>query len=698
MERGEGPNDGLGSGSGQHFSCSMSAVLLGEIRHWGGEKAVPELLHLAGSSRSAEYLSDLTNWISYEEAIALWRAGMTLTHNPGFPGLVGRRAAERLSGSSVATLLRSLGSPEKLYEQIALGATKFSTVVRMEALDVGPGWAELSAAPVNGFSRSSEHCAWTIGLLSGGPNLFGIAEATVQHEQCAALGAEACIYRVAWGSGPEQAGSVSHLERELDALKGQLDGMHERLASVFATASDLIAADDIADVLARITDRAALQVRAQSYLLAVRMEPDGEVHCHHRGFDAGDVPVVAQRILAGDEASYPKSWLVVPVRSDRQEYGSLMAASGSDAAFFPQERELLEVYARYAASALDGAAALMEAKRRYGESSALLQLARALSTASTSDELARRLADAVPLVVDCDRVGVYLWDPGRAELVRRAFTSRDSQDPFLDEEWSTAPSPGGPLERLLQTPNPEPLFVDRESGDAVVQEELRRMGDMAAILAPISTQDSFLGLLTVSVSEGPHRLRPNPDLLNRLRGVSAQATTALQNGLLVDQITHQAEHDQLTGLANRARFQAELRAAVQDAQGTAGQVAVFYIDLDRFKRVNDEFGHDSGDQVLILAAKRLSGCTRATDTVARLGGDEFAVVAKPLTSIAEVDAIGHRLENAFSQPFVIGDEELQVSASIGRAMFPLDCDGPESLLRAADVAMFVMKRGAVGAR
>ncbi len=675
----------------------MSAVLLAEIRQWGGEEALPQLLELAESTRSPAYLCDLTNWISYGEAVALWRAGMRLTHNPRFPELIGRRAAERLSSSSVATLLRSLGSPEKLYEQIALSGAKFSTVVRLDALEVRPGHADISAAPVAGFPRSPEHCAWTLGLLSGAPILFGVPEASVLHDQCAALGAEACLYRVDWGRHVERVGGAPQLERELDALKGQLEGMQERLANVFATASDLIAADDIGDVLARITDRAALQVRAPRYLLAVRMEPEGEVHCHHRGFDPDDVPAAVKRILAGD-ATYPKSWLVVPVRSNRQEYGSLMAAFDSDEAFFPQERELLELYARYAASALDGAAALTQANRRYGESSALLRLAHALSTASTSGELAQRLANAVPLVVDCDRVGVYLWDPERAELVRRAFTSRDPDDPLYGQDWHQAPSPGGPLERFLETPSPDPLFVDIESGNPVLREELKRMGELAAILAPISTSESFLGLLSVSVTHGPERLKPTPDLLGRLRGVSAQATTALENGLLVDQITYQAEHDQLTGLVNRARFGTVLREAVELAGRTARLVAVFYLDLDGFKVVNDEFGHDIGDQLLALVASRLVSCTRAGDTVARLGGDEFAVVAEGLTAFSEAEPLAARLAGAFSDPFIVGPHRIIVLASIGRAVFPVDGDATEDLLRRADGSMFEMKRARARAR
>ena len=100
---------------GNHFSCSMSAVLLARVHAFGGEQAVGELLALAGSERSPEYLLDITNWISYDEAIALWRAGTDVTHHPEFARAVGEDAAERLNASPVAALLRSLGSPENVY-------------------------------------------------------------------------------------------------------------------------------------------------------------------------------------------------------------------------------------------------------------------------------------------------------------------------------------------------------------------------------------------------------------------------------------------------------------------------------------------------------------------------------------------------------------------------------------------------------
>jgi diguanylate cyclase (GGDEF)-like protein len=688
MERSAGTDCRADTQKGNHYPCSMSAVLIAEVKELGGPAAVAELMKLSGTQRSLEYLTDLANWISYDEAIALWRAGMRVTHNPQLPRVLGQRAAERLASSPVAAALRSLGSPGKVYEQVATSATTFSTVVRMEAVEMGDHTAVLTCEPVEGFERAPEHCAWTVGLLRASPILFGLEHAKVEHDECAALGAPQCIYRIRWSDEPQHTGAA---EPELDALRQQFDGLQERFNSLFAAASDLIAADEISDILARLTQRAAFEVRAPRYLLAVRLA-DGDVQVQQRGFDQAELSVHVDRMLDEQETEFPSSWLVVPVRSDRRYYGRLVAAFETDASFFPQERDLMEIFASYAASALDGASAVSEAKHRYDETSALLTLARAMASAGTSTEVAQRLSEAVPAVVDCDRSSVYLWDPGSQALVRAAMTSIDPDDPLLSEEWSRVPSRDGPIHQLLTEPKQDPVFVDAESGPPAFREEMLAAGNVAAIIVPIAAPDAFLGLLSVSVRQTPERLAPSADLLNRLSGVAAQATTALQNGRLVDQITHQAMHDQLTGLANRLQFTQELRRAISRAQRTSQLVTVLYMDLDRFKPVNDEFGHDVGDRVLVEVARRLDGCTRNADTVARLGGDEFAVLVADHQLPDETDQLCQRLTDAFREPFTVDGHELKLSACIGRAVFPNDADGADTLLRRADAAMFEAKR------
>jgi diguanylate cyclase (GGDEF)-like protein len=684
---------------GNHFSCSMTAVLLAVVGAHSGERAVAEVLTRAGTGRAREYLLDTGNWITYDEAVALWRAGAQVTHNPQFARLVGEEAGRRLNGSPVATLLRSLGSPDRVYEQLGTSASRFSTVSDLEAVAVGPGFAEIVATARSGFPRSAEHCAWTAGLLTQAPVLFGLEPAVIEHDVCAAYGAPACRYRASWIA--ERADGRPGLEPEPGssgrerALHSRLDATEERLRSMFATAADLIGADGIDSVLARITERAAVEVRAPRYLLAVRVTPEGELHTHQRGFDSREVAELAERILADGSGLVPDSWLVVPIRSHRRDYGRLLAMNNEGQRFFPQERELLEVYARYAASALDSATALTEAKQLYAQSSALLELSRALATAGTSGEVTARLADAIPLVVDCDRVAVYLWDPARGEIVRRATGAGDPERaPELAEDVSHIPYPDGPVERLLSSPNREPLLIDAEHGDPAVRAHFARLGVVASILVPLVNADSFLGLLAVSVYDRADRLKPTDNLLDLLSGVAAQATTALQNGRLVDAITHQALHDSLTGLANRRQFTDQLRAAVREARRHGQLVTVFYIDLDGFKPVNDELGHEIGDVLLAAVAARLLTCVRGHDNVARLGGDEFAVLIGPHPTPAEADPLADRLRRVFSQPFAVAGERLALGASIGRATFPGSGETGDDLLRVADRAMFKVKRAA----
>ncbi|MGI9185037.1 MAG: diguanylate cyclase domain-containing protein [Solirubrobacteraceae bacterium] len=418
---------------------------------------------------------------------------------------------------------------------------------------------------------------------------------------------------------------------------------------------------------------------------------ESEPRVFHRGFAEEDVSGHVERLLHQHPSALPESCLVVPVRSNRHDYGRLLAMF-EHGSFFPEERELLEVYARYAASALDGATALHEAERRYRQSSALLGLARALAAAGTSAEVARKLADSVPVVVDCDRVGVYLWDETRRELLRSAITQVNGEEPAqIAGRSSWTPTPGGAFAAMLRDPKPDPVFLDAVTGDSYLRGLFASLGFVATILVPLVAPGRFLGLLSVAVTENPGRLLPSADLLDRLSGVAAQATTALQNGQLVDQITYQALHDQLTGLANRVQFTSTLRTAVREARDRGSLVTLFYVDLDRFKPVNDGYGHEIGDALLTAVGERLRACTRAGDVVARLGGDEFAVLVTARVG-DDLDCTEARIEEAFVSPFVLDGRRLGLGASVGRAVYPHDAEDADALLRHADAAMFESKR------
>ena len=156
-------------------------------------------------------------------------------------------------------------------------------------------------------------------------------------------------------------------------------------------------------------------------------------------------------------------------------------------------------------------------------------------------------------------------------------------------------------------------------------------------------------------------------------------------------IWQQANFDALTQLPNRRMFHERLRHALAQGRREGARIAVLFIDLDHFKEVNDTLGHHQGDILLIEAARRIRLGVRETDTVARLGGDEFTVILSDLDDLQQIDRIARHILGSLQAPFVLGQEQAFVSASIGITLFPDDADNIEDLLKHADQAMYVSK-------
>jgi diguanylate cyclase (GGDEF)-like protein/PAS domain S-box-containing protein len=154
-----------------------------------------------------------------------------------------------------------------------------------------------------------------------------------------------------------------------------------------------------------------------------------------------------------------------------------------------------------------------------------------------------------------------------------------------------------------------------------------------------------------------------------------------------------ALHDTLTGLPNRRRLLERIEEAIARARRHHGMIAVLFLDLDRFKIVNDSLGHDAGDQLLVMAAARIGSTIRDTDTLARLGGDEFVVLCEEVESVGEVTEIAQRIAGALDAPFSVRGSEAFVTASIGIALWTGGAETPIDLLRNADTAMYRAKDG-----
>ncbi|WP_412679202.1 EAL domain-containing protein [Brevibacillus parabrevis] len=156
-------------------------------------------------------------------------------------------------------------------------------------------------------------------------------------------------------------------------------------------------------------------------------------------------------------------------------------------------------------------------------------------------------------------------------------------------------------------------------------------------------------------------------------------------------IHHLAYHDALTDLPNRRMYTQHLSREIMQAKRFQSNLAVLFLDLDRFKDVNDSFGHDVGDLLLVEAANRLKACLRPTDVVARLGGDEFTVLLSQLADREEAAALANQIMEALQRPFILQDHSFNMSCRIGIALYPQDGDNADDLLKRADTALYTVK-------
>lgn len=161
-------------------------------------------------------------------------------------------------------------------------------------------------------------------------------------------------------------------------------------------------------------------------------------------------------------------------------------------------------------------------------------------------------------------------------------------------------------------------------------------------------------------------------------------------------IRFMAHHDDLTGLPNRAKLHADLAHVIEQARDDQHMAALLFIDLDRFKSVNDSLGHQTGDRLLQAVAGRLQHCLRTGDSVARLGGDEFVICLRKLRSSSEARVVANKVLDALKLAFVVDEHELQIDSSVGISLYPADGQDVDTLMRAADAAMYHAKESGRG--
>ncbi|MDB5958834.1 MAG: hypothetical protein JWP59_128 [Massilia sp.] len=177
----------------------------------------------------------------------------------------------------------------------------------------------------------------------------------------------------------------------------------------------------------------------------------------------------------------------------------------------------------------------------------------------------------------------------------------------------------------------------------------------------------------------------------RCEAVAGSARDITERKAAEERVRRSANYDSLTDLANRSLFRERLRHELKHAARNRLILSLLFIDLDRFKEVNDDLGHAAGDQLLKQAASRISGCVRDTDTVARLGGDEFTVILTDVTDPAHIDNIAAEIIRELRRPFALDLGEAGISASLGISLYPVDGNTADELVSSADEAMYAAK-------
>jgi diguanylate cyclase (GGDEF)-like protein len=241
------------------------------------------------------------------------------------------------------------------------------------------------------------------------------------------------------------------------------------------------------------------------------------------------------------------------------------------------------------------------------------------------------------------------------------------------------------------------MLLTRRRANRAFDAFLRSRGLEDAIVGPLHGEDRTFGLLLVGERLGDVSTFVETDL-ELFETFAGHASILLENGRLEhslaqvtqlkEQLRHQAYHDSLTGLPNRVNL---LEAVEHELGGGVGSTAVLYLDLDRFKMVNDTWGHSAGDELLSEFGRRLSGATRAQDLAARIGGDEFAVLVRDADAEAAV-AVARRMLEALDGTYALAFGDVACHVSVGIAVGGPGVTGAEDLLRNADIAMYSVKR------
>ena len=513
---------------------------------------------------------------------------------------------------------------------------------------------------------------------------------------------------------------VGHVATRLGPRPIAWSAQLEAVQSVAAQLTRLTSVEEVSAALCSQTQRVVGFDNARVYVLSQdgrTLEPVA-FRPHAREYDGesaaglrvtvgegitGWVAATGQQLIIHDAAHDPRavhvpgsveleeeSMLLAPLRSEGRVIGVVVLSRLGLSRFSDDELRLLGVLADQAAIAIENARLLTERDRHVAELAALLDISQAGGGATDERELAEVLAGKLRDAAHMDICLISSWDEETGALSAIGASGRPLDAPARDVAVHRA------LRRVLI--NDEPLLLDVSVDDLepAEMERLRALGGEVVLLLPLTTAGHVVGLVEFVSRVGGRTFLDSEMAL--LRTMTNQAAAALENASLVRQLRDAAETDLVTGVYSHRHLQDRVRQETARAARSHASLSVLMVDLDDFKLVNDQHGHQAGDRVLRAIAGALRAAVRTSDVVARYGGDEF-VVLMPDTDADEAARVAQRAATAVAElghPMADGSE-VHISCSVGLALHPRDGRSGKALLRAADAAMYSHKRSRSGA-
>jgi len=470
------------------------------------------------------------------------------------------------------------------------------------------------------------------------------------------------------------------MSEDLDALLDQVLLRAEELTGFEHWAVVLLDRERSELVVRRVHGPGGWQVGVEGKRLPLDRGLCGWAVRHGRAVRVGDVDH-DPRYVPGLEGA--RSNLVIPLVVGQETVGAINVESRQSAAFSAEDEKLLTVLGAQAALAIVASRATERLQLRVRELDALFQISRLVSSGRELDWVLNEMLEIIHKFSPAGKCAILLLEEDTGLLNVRVARG------YLDGVVGMSILPGEGITGRCA-----------ESGAVLLVDDLRAetryipgISDARSEVAiPLVAEGKVVGVLN---AESTRTAAFSPDAVRLLEIVAHQAATVIQAMRWFLETARLASTDPLTGLANRRRFVQELGVALRRAERYGERLALVVFDLDRFKSVNDEHGHEAGDRVLVEAARVLSDGLRDTDVVARLGGEEFGAIlmhtgaeaAREVVDRLRVSVAALRIPLAVEE----GDVVLRATLSAGVAAYPEHGKDDRQLLRSADRALYAAK-------